>query len=165
MSINRREWIKGGAALAWPAGTLLASAAAHAHHGWSSFDQDRPIYMEGRAASVQWRNPHVEMVLERAAIGRVPPDLSQRAIPAQTASVDGRRLLQRAVLPTRQDIRWEIELAPLFRMQAWQVPEIKPGTPLALLGFTFAEERGEPILRVEYLFLDGKTYGLRSSPA
>ena len=28
-------------------------------------------------------------------------------------------------------------------MQAWQVPEIKAGDSLALLGFTFAGEKGE----------------------
>lgn len=165
MSINRRQCIMSGASLALPTGVLLGMSAAQAHHGWSSFDQTRPVYLEGRAASVQWRNPHVELVLERKPIDRVPADLAQRPVPAQTASVDGRSLFQRAVLPNRQDVRWEIELAPLFRMQAWQVPEIKVGTALAVLGFTFTEERGSPILRVEYLFLDGKTYGLRSSPA
>jgi hypothetical protein len=50
-------------------------------------------------------------------------------------------------------------------MGAWQVPEIKAGDALAVLGFTFAAEKGDPILRVEYLFVGGKTYGLRSSPA
>ena len=35
---------------------------------------------------------------------------------------------------------------------------------LSLLGFTFQGERGEPILRAEYVYLDGKVYGLRSSP-
>ena len=31
-----------------PIGVLLLPAA-HAHHGWSSFDQGRPIYLEGSA--------------------------------------------------------------------------------------------------------------------
>ena len=43
--------------------------------------------------------------------------------------------------------------------------EIKPGTTLSVVGFIFKEEKGEPILRAEYLFVDGKAYGLRSSPA
>jgi hypothetical protein len=34
-----------------------------------------------------------------------------------------------------------------------------------MLGFTFAGEKGDAILRVEYLWAGGKTYGLRSSPA
>jgi hypothetical protein len=39
------------------------------------------------------------------------------------------------------------------------------GVSVAVLGFGFAGEKGEPVLRAEYLFLDGKTYGLRSAPA
>ena len=32
--------------------TLSLPLAARAHHGWSSFDQGRPIYLEGKAAKV-----------------------------------------------------------------------------------------------------------------
>ena len=95
---------------------------------------------------------------------KVPPDLASRALPSQSANVDGKALLARAVVPTRQDKRWEVELAPLSRLSAWQVPEIKNGTQLALLGFIFKQEKGDPILRAEFLFLDGKVYGMRSSP-
>jgi hypothetical protein len=146
-------------------GTLLTLRPAVAHHGWSSFDQARPIYLEGTAASVNWRNPHAEMTLELASDLSLPADLATRPLPAQTAPVDGPALLKAAQLPIRRDRRWTIELAPLFRMNAWQVAEIKPGDRVALLGFTFAGERGEPILRVEYLWAGGGVYGLRSSPA
>jgi hypothetical protein len=44
--------------------TLPASLAAHAHHGWSSFDLDRPIYLEGKASKVKWQNAHTELTLE-----------------------------------------------------------------------------------------------------
>ena len=138
---------------------------AWAHHGWSSFDQERPMYLAGRAVEVKWRNPHVELVLELKSPLALPADLSQRAVPAQSAQVDGRGLLGKAVLPTRRDRRWEIELAPLSRVGQWQVPEIQPGTELALVGFTFIGEKGDAVLRAEYLFLGGKTYGMRSSPA
>jgi hypothetical protein len=57
-----------------------------------------------------------------------------------------------------------VELAPLSRMQAWAVPEIKVGDTLGVLGFTFTGEKGDAVMRVEYLFVGGKTYGLRSSP-
>ena len=60
---------------------------------------------------------------------------------------------------------WEIELAPLTRMQAWQVAEVKPGQTVGVIGFAFAGEKGDPILRAEFLFVDGKAYGLRSAPA
>lgn len=137
---------------------------AWAHHGWSSFDLSRPIYLEGRAGKVAWRNPHAELELELAADLKLPADLSTRAVPPQAATVDGPALLKAAQLPKRKDKRWTIELAPLTRMEAWKVAEIKTGEPLAVLGFTFADEKGAAVLRVEYLFVAGKTYGLRSAP-
>ena len=147
------------------AGSLGLALPAWAHHGWSSFDQDRPLYLEGRATKVVWRNPHGELELELPENPTLPPDLKQRALPSQSAAVDGPGLLAKAQLPTRRDRKWTIELAPLTRLQAWGVDEIKPGTSVAVLGFTFTGEKGDPVLRAEYLFVGGKAYGLRSSPA
>ena len=148
---------------------LLASAAlplaARAHHGWSSFDQDRPIYLAGTARQVRWRNPHAELVLRLVPELTLPVDLASRALPAQSAPVDGASLTARAALPRRRDAEWLIELAPLTRLSAWQVPEIRSGQRVELVGFTFKDEQGDALLRAEYLFLDGKTYAMRSSPA
>lgn len=157
---TRRRALQSLAAAALPTGF-----AAHAHHGWSSFDLDRPLYLEGKAVSVKWQNPHVELRLERPAALTLPADLASRPVPAQTASVDAPALLKKATLPRRTDKVWEIEFAPLSRMEAWKVPEIKPGQSLAVLGFSFKDEKGSPILRAEFLWLDGKTYALRSAPA
>ena len=142
-----------------------AAGAAHAHHGWSSFDQNRPVYLEGQVVQAAWRNPHAELVLEVPEKLALPAGLAQRTLPAQSASVDGPGLLARATPPRRADRRWQIELAPISRMNQWQVPEIKVGDRVAMVGFTFEGERGEPVLRVEYLFVGDKAYGLRSSPA
>jgi hypothetical protein len=147
------------------AAALLAPLAARAHHGWSSFDQSRPIWLEGRATKVAWRNPHAELSLEVPADLKLPADLGQRKLPAQSAAVDGAALLKAAQLPTRKDRVWEIELAPLTRMETWKVPEIKVGDNVGVLGFTFAGEKGDAVLRAEYLFVGGQVYGLRSSPA
>lgn len=147
------------------AAALAAPLAARAHHGWSSFDQGRPIWLEGRATQVAWRNPHAELKLELPADLKLPPDLAGRKLPAQSAGVDGAALLKAAQLPTRKDRVWQIELAPLTRMDAWKVPEIKVGDSLGVLGFTFAGEKGDAVLRAEYLFVGGQVYGLRSSPA
>ena len=149
---------------------LLAAAAvplapAFAHHGWSSFDQNRPIYLAGKARKVAWRNPHAELDLELDADLKLPADLARRPVPAQAASVDGAGLFARAQLPTRTDKVWHIELAPLTRMEAWKVAPLRDGDAVAMVGFTFAGEKGEPILRVEYLMVGAQTYGLRSSPA
>ena len=155
--MQRRLLVTGGA--------LMAVHPAWAHHGWSSFDQSRPIWLEGRALSVSWRNPHAELTLELAPDLRVPADLAGRALPPQSVPVDGPALLKSASLPTRRDRRWQVELAPLSRMTAWQVAEIKPGDPIGVLGFTFTAEKGEPIVRAEFLWAGGKVAGLRSSPA
>ena len=145
-------------------GGLLLLPRAWGHHGWSSFDQGRPLYLEGKAANVLWRNPHAGLQLELVADLKLPADLATRTVPAQSAGVDGVALQRAAQLPTRKDKRWEVELAPLPRMDAWKVPEIKPGDTLGVLGFTFTGEKGDAVLRAEYLYLGGKVYGLRSSP-
>lgn len=159
--MKRRDLLKTSLALSVPG----IASVTHAHHGWSGFDQERPIYLEGRVVKAVWQSPHAELELDVPSTLILPRDLSQRALPAQTAPVDGKALLARAVVPTRKDRRWEIELAPLTRMQSWKVAEIKPGAQIAMVGFTFAGEKGDAVLRVEYLFVDGKVYGLRSSPA
>ena len=76
---------------------LLAAAAlparsAFAHHGWSSFDTGRPLYLSGRARKVAWRNPHAEFDLELDADLKLPADLAKRPVPAQSAGIDGARL-------------------------------------------------------------------------
>lgn len=143
---------------------LSMPGLALAHHGWSSFDQDRPLWLEGTVRRIQWQNPHAELDLELAATPRLPADLASRALPSQASPVDGKAMMARAQLPTRKDRKWEVELAPLTRLQAWKVEPIKVGAQIGVLGFTFKEEKGDPVLRAEYLFVDGKTYGLRSSP-
>ncbi|MEF7614811.1 DUF6152 family protein [Aquincola sp. MAHUQ-54] len=144
---------------------LAMVRGAWAHHGWSGFDQQRPLYLEGKAAKVAWRNPHAELTLERAGDLRLPADLAQRALPAQSAPVEGPALLAAARLPTRTDKLWTVELAPLTRLEAWKMAPIAVGTPLAVLGFAAPGEKGEPVLRAEYVWVAGQVYGLRSSPA
>ncbi len=144
---------------------LLGSPSAFAHHGWSSFDQNRPLWLEGKALSVAWRNPHAELQLEPRADLALPADLARRELPRQTAPVDAAAILKATTLPTRKERRWEIELAPLTRLEAWQVPVINAGDTLGVIGFTFAGEKGDAVLRVEYLFFGGKVYALRSAPA
>jgi len=147
---------------------VLAAAslplAARAHHGWSSFDQGRPLFLSGKALNVAWRNPHAELDLDLDVDLKLPADLARRSLPAQSAPVDGPGLLKAAQLPTRKDRRWHIELAPLSRMEAWKVTPIRNGDAVQVLGFTFTGEKGEALLRVEYLWSGGLTAGLRSSP-
>ncbi len=151
-------------AIAVPGAWALARPA-RAHHGWSGFDQQRPLYLEGTATTVRWRNPHAELTLERPAELKLPADLAQRRLPAQSAPVDGPALLAAARLPTRNDRVWTVELAPLTRMEAWKLAPIATGTRIAVLGFASPGEQGEPVLRAEYLWVGDQVAGLRSSPA
>lgn len=163
--LRRRQFtaLSALSALALPA-LWLAPTGARAHHGWSSFDQSRPLFLQGRVSQAQWRNPHAELVLD---VNGMAPDLGavrQRSLPEQAARVDRAALLQALSLPTRTDREWEVELAPLPRMNAWKVAEIKVGERIGVIGFTFTGEQGSAVLRAEYLLVGEQTYGLRSAP-
>lgn len=151
--------------LSWAAAAAALPPLARAHHGWSGFDQDRPLYLQGRVLATRWQNPHAELLLELAQPLQLPADLAQRAVPAQQAAVDGRAVLARAQLPRRRDARWQIELAPLGRMQAWQIAPLPVGAEVAVVGYAAHDEQGPPLLRAEYLLVGSRIYGLRSSPA
>lgn len=148
-------------------GFPLAVAAwpLRAHHGWSGFDENRPIYLAGKAVEVRWQNPHAELILELSRPLALPADLATRQAPRQSAVVDSATILGKATLPRRTDPRWEVELAPLTRMNAWRVAEIKVGEALEVVGFAAAGEAGEPVLRAEFLIRGGLVTPLRSSPA
>jgi len=144
----------------------LATVAlpVRAHHGWSSFNQDQPLYIEGRVKSVQWRNPHAEAVVEVGAGLKLPADLAQRRMPAQSQNVDGAAIMGRTLVPAVAAGDWEVEFAPLSRMEAWHVAPLKAGDRVELIGYTGVP--GKPkLMRVEYLIVNGQAYGLRSSPA
>ena len=145
-------------------GLALAVAPALAHHGWSSFDQDKPLYLAGTVKAVRWQNPHAEIVLTVAPGLALPPDLAQRAVPAQAQRVDGNALLKKTVAPANPMGDWEIEFAPLSRMEAWGLKEpLKPGDRIELVGYALADS-SKRVLRVEYMFAAGRAYAFRSSP-
>jgi len=147
------------------AAAAAAPVAALAHHGWSSFDQDKPIYLEGRVKAVRWANPHAEAVITVEPTLKLPADLTQRRMPAQSQSVDAAAILARTRLPEAVAGDWTVEFAPLFRMNAWGVRELKVGDRIEVIGYIAPKIGDGRLLRVEYLFSDGKAYGLRSSPA
>ena len=141
----------------------LSFGTASAHHGWSSFDETKPIYLEGIVKSVKWQNPHAELMLE---VNRVEPPaaLARFSIPKQSAPVDAVTVLGTAKAPTRKDAVWEVEFAPITRMDAWKVAPIKVGEKVAVVGYTFKGEKGEAALRVEFLIGNGTVTPLRSAP-
>lgn len=154
--MKRRHFIQ------FAAGALLA-APVLAHHGWSSFDQDKPVYLSGTLTQVRWQNPHAEAML-RVETAKLPEDLATRSVPAQQQTIDGAGILKKAQLPANATGVWEIEFAPLSRMQAWglaQPPKI--GDRIEVIGYALADA-DKRVLRAEYLFVGGKAYAFRSSP-
>ncbi|MBL8512959.1 MAG: hypothetical protein JNJ55_03135 [Betaproteobacteria bacterium] len=154
--MNRRHFLR--------LGPLFLATPTLAHHGWSSFDEAKPVYLEGKVKSLKWQNPHAEINIVLAADVKLPADLPKRAVPAQKASVDGTRILGNAALPKRRG-EWTLELSPMTRIAAWKVPEPKVGDTVAAVGYTFLDEKGPQLMRVEYLILGTALFGLRSMPA
>lgn len=167
-------------AFVWQVFGLVGSAlvvhtrSAGAHHGWSSFDDASPIYLEGIIKSVRWQNPHAELIVEVATGFAMPGNLASR-IPAQQASIDAAGIVSKTKSPnpaTNASANtkggWEVELAPLQRMNAWQMSAPAVGSKIALIGYTFADQKpdskGTHILRAEFVFVGDKTYALRSGP-
>ena len=144
---------------------LAAPFAARAHHGWSSFNIDQPVFIEGRVVAVKWQNPHAELVVELPADYKLPAGVATRAVPAQAASIDGKGLLAKAIAPARRERRWEVELAPLTRLSAWKVEPIAVGATVGILGYALQDPKAEAVVRAEFLYVGGQVYGLRSSPA
>lgn len=143
---------------------FLGSRWAHAHHGWSSFDEARPLYIAGRVKAVKWQNPHAEIVITMAPDATLPADLATRKPPAQTnSSVDGAKVMAAAALPKRRG-DWTIELSPMTRIENWKVPQPKIGDTVAAICYSFKDEKGEAFARVEYLIIGDRMYGLRSNP-
>lgn len=158
--LPRRRVLSAGAA-----GVLAGLAgAARAHHGWSGFDEGTPLYLSGTVRAVRWANPHAEIVVEVAPGLALPPDLTRRAVPPQQSPVDMARVLARTVLPRNASGQWQCELAPLFRMEAWSVPEPRPGAAVEVIGYAAPGESRGPVMRVEVLWVDGRAYALRSMP-
>ena len=143
-------------------GVLLA-APVLAHHGWSSFDQDKPLYLSGTLTQVRWQNPHAEVMLRVDAI-KLPDGIASRTVPAQQQAVDGAGVLKKVQVPANAAGVWEVEFAPLSRMQAWGLSQpLKVGDQIEVIGYGLADDN-KRLLRVEYLFINGKGYAFRSAP-
>ena len=59
--LSRRE-----ALLVAGAGLLVPWRSAFAHHGWGSYDAEKPLELSGRIAAMSYEWPHAEM---RLAVG------------------------------------------------------------------------------------------------
>lgn len=43
---------------------LIGASPASAHHGWSDYDVDKPLTLNGRVASSSYENPHATITMD-----------------------------------------------------------------------------------------------------
>jgi hypothetical protein len=55
--------------IAWLIYLTCFGAAAHAHHSYTEFDQQRTVEIEGTLVAVKWQNPHTQIEVRVAASG------------------------------------------------------------------------------------------------
>ncbi len=156
--MERRTFLLGVAAAG------LLPAVARAHHGWSGFS-NTPVYVAGRVVDARWQNPHAELVIAVESSLALPADLGERTPPAQRSNFDGAAILRGAELPAQRGVNWTIQLAPMFRISQWEIPPFGAGDSVEVIGYTMLTDNPPPYMRAEYLFHDGKVFGLRSAPA
>jgi hypothetical protein len=92
---------------------LLSVPTAEAHHGWSSYNTQVPLYLEGTVTEVHWRNPHPELVVVIEAPARAV-DPSRVNLPSD-AGTDLRDAVSRAT-PAAPG-RYTVHLPPIARLE------------------------------------------------
>ena len=122
-----------------------------------------------KVLSVDWEAMFVpatglaEVVL-RVDATKLPEGIASRTVPTQQQSVDSAGILKKVQVPANAAGVWEVEFAPLSRMQAWGLSQPpKVGDRVEVIGYGLADEN-KRVLRAEYLFINGKAYAFRSSP-
>ena len=71
---------------------VAVAAPAVAHHGWSSYDETKPITVAGSFATVSWGNPHGSATIRWQ-------DKSWDIILAPTTRMEARGLTQAMIAP------------------------------------------------------------------
>jgi hypothetical protein len=113
--------------------------------------------------SLQACSPLANLVAGRLS-GQLIEARVGEGVVGDTKTIVDRAKFINAQPPDRVTLVMPAQLA-LTRMQAWKVDPLEPGAEVGVLGFTFKDEKGDAVLRAEYLFVGGRVYGLRSSPA
>jgi hypothetical protein len=120
--------------------TLLAISAAKAHHGWSSYNTETPLYLEGTVAEVQWRNPHPELVV--VVSSPAPPvDAAKITVGADTDGAEVKAALAKA--QPAPPGRYTVHLPPIARLERAGVSAPpKQGERFVALAFLSCSEAG-----------------------
>jgi hypothetical protein len=138
--MTTKMMLRRGALVGLALSTLLTVPLAQAHHGWGAYNTDRPLYLEGTVAQIQWRNPHPEIVLD---VGSPGPAMDQTKVPVPA---ELERLGFREVLAKAQPAapgRYTMDLAPIGRLQDWGMSSPpQQGERLIAVAFPSCSEAG-----------------------
>lgn len=109
----------------------LLATAAFAHHGWSGYDESKPVTLTGVVQASGYENPHAYV------------DLQVK----DNAPANGKM--------------WHAVLAPVSRMSARGITkaDIAPGATVTVEGFQDKSKVNE--LKIERITIKGKKYEIR----
>jgi Family of unknown function (DUF6152) len=138
MTGKKDSWRRAVLGLALAA--LLSTQSAEAHHGWSSYNTQVPLYLEGTVAEVHWRNPHPELVVVIEAPARAV-DPSRVTLPSDAEGAELRDALSRAQ-PAAPG-RYTVHLPPIARLQRAGVSTPpQPGERFVAIAYASCSEAG-----------------------
>lgn len=143
---------------------LLFSPPLWAEHGWEAYDTTRPLYLEGRVASLLWGEPHARLELAPDAGARVPADLGARLVQRGPGDAGTAARLVKAAVPVLGDRIWQVQLPSLAELSVWGVPRPQIKERIAVIGYAGPPQERTPALRAEILVIGDKAYRLGSDP-
>ena len=139
MTGKKNSWRRAVLGLALAA--LLSVPAAEAHHGWSSYNTQVPLYLEGTRRRSQWRNPHPELVVVIEAPARAvdPSKVSAAVRRGRGRSSETRWLARKPPVPGR----YAVHLPPIARLERAGVSAPpKAGERLVAIAYASCSEAG-----------------------
>jgi hypothetical protein len=77
------------AVIAALAASLLAASPASAHHSQAAFDASKEIVIKGKVARLDWKNPHIYLIVETVGEDGKPQLIEGEGVAITQALVDG----------------------------------------------------------------------------
>ena len=120
---------------------FAATPAAHAHHGWSSFDTSKAYYVRGELTYVRWGNPHTEVHI-RVDATDLPAGFRSRTLPTGADGRYGKATLASARPYAGRHKVLHVVLAGPSWMARWGLKRpLRKGETIEVVGFV---ARGDP---------------------
>lgn len=114
----------------------------------------RPMFLHGPVNVISWADPHPHLELFHRAGARDALARWQRMASRPGGSPAIERMVADAIVPpTDEGSRWRVELPALARLSVGDVPRLKVGEILDVLGFWRSPHLGTPTIGAELLLI------------